>query len=236
MCLCSEESCQLSDNQSRSEGEGTRKYSDRVELLCERKKREGWSSCDSIQDEEQLCESELCFLFYIEASVKTCSTFENIKVFCCEIFLGSSDFVDVSLTLPLILFTFYFLVKNSWRYLSDYLWAHDAAKVPFWSWVADRWDFTLRYWWRKYSDTVLRYKCNYIEMGMLWQHVCTSLFTSEYTDRFTSMQLFVLLYSIYQRRQYLINSKHVFHHILFSQLSQTKKRRRWFHFGFNGQS
>ena len=95
--------------------------------------------------------------------IKTCSTFENINVSSCKTFLGSSDFADISLTLPLILFTFHFLVKNSWRYLSDCLWAHDGAKVPLWCWVADQLDFHLRYWWRKYSDTSLKYKYNNVK-------------------------------------------------------------------------
>ena len=42
-----------------------------------------------------------------------CSTFENVNVFSCKIFLGSSGFADISLTLPMILFTFRFLVKKN---------------------------------------------------------------------------------------------------------------------------
>ena len=72
----------------RSEGEGTRKCMNRVELAVfeSRKKREGLSSADSLQEEEQqLCDSELCLLIYNKASVKTWSTFENMTVFSCKI-------------------------------------------------------------------------------------------------------------------------------------------------------
>ena len=63
---------------------------DRVQLaVCEsRKRREGLSSF-TLQEEEQLCECELCFLIYNKASVQTCSTFENISVCSCKIFLVS---------------------------------------------------------------------------------------------------------------------------------------------------
>ena len=49
---------------------------------------------------------------------------------------------------------------------------------------------------KKLVEEVIRYstsaKYNYIKMGMLWQHLCTSLFTSESTGCLTSQQLFKL--------------------------------------------
>ena len=58
MCFCSEwrlTALALHHMFGRSEGEGTRKYVDRVELVVfeSRKKREGLSSADSFQEEER---------------------------------------------------------------------------------------------------------------------------------------------------------------------------------------
>lgn len=56
------------------------KYIDSGAALFGSERRE---SCGSLQDEQQLCGSEICFLFYNKASVKTCNALENVKVFRC---------------------------------------------------------------------------------------------------------------------------------------------------------